>query len=76
MRRVHPVAQEAGCQALGLEELLAASDAVVIATPTPTHARLATLALETGCTSGREAGHRHAREADTLISLAAGAAWC
>lgn len=66
------VAGEAGCAVLGAEELIAASDAVVIATPTRFHAPLATLALEAG---------RHVfvekpiaattEEADALVALAA-----
>jgi predicted dehydrogenase len=42
------VAGEAGCAAMGLDALLAASDAVVVAAPTPFHAPLATRALEAG----------------------------
>ncbi|MBB3898715.1 Gfo/Idh/MocA family protein [Roseococcus suduntuyensis] len=66
------VAGEAGCPTLGAEELIAACDAVVIATPTRFHAPLATRALEAG---------RHVfvekpiaattEEADALVALAA-----
>lgn len=70
--RADLVAAEAGCPSLDFETLLAASDAVVIATPTPYHARLATLALDAGrdvfvekpITATRE-------EAEALITLAA-----
>ena len=43
--RAATVAAEAGCPALESEALLAASDAVIIATPTLYHARLAEMAL-------------------------------
>ena len=66
------VAAEAGCAALSLHALLAASDAVIVATPTAFHAPLATQALEAG---------RHVlvekpitatlAEADALVALAA-----
>jgi predicted dehydrogenase len=66
------VAGEAGCQALTAEALMAESDAVIIATPTLYHARLAEQALRAG---------RHVfvekpitatlAEADALIALAA-----
>ncbi|MBS7790986.1 Gfo/Idh/MocA family oxidoreductase [Roseococcus sp. SDR] len=66
------VAGEAGCQALTAEALMAASDAVIIATPTLYHARIAEQALAMG---------RHVfvekpitatlAEADALIALAA-----
>jgi predicted dehydrogenase len=69
--RADLVAGEAGCPALSAEALLAASDAVVIATPTRHHAPLATRALEAG---------RHVfvekpiaattKEADALVALA------
>lgn len=42
------VAGEAGCQALTAEALMAASDAVIIATPTLHHARIAGQALAAG----------------------------
>lgn len=70
--RAAQVAGEAGCPTLGAEELIAACDAVVIATPTRFHAPLATSALESG---------RHVfvekpiaattEEADALVALAA-----
>lgn len=66
------VAGEAGCPTLGADELIAACDAVVIATPTRFHAPLATSALESG---------RHVfvekpiaattEEADALVAMAA-----
>lgn len=66
------VAGEAGCAALGLAALIAASDAIVVAAPTPFHAPIATRALEAG---------RHVlvekplaatlAEADALLDLAA-----
>jgi predicted dehydrogenase len=70
--RVDAVAAEAGCPSLEFETLLAASDALIIATPTRHHARLAALALEAGrdvlvekpITATRE-------EAQALIALAA-----
>lgn len=46
--RADAVATEAGCPALDLETLIAGSDALVIASPTRHHARLATRALEAG----------------------------
>ncbi|HEV7455937.1 MAG TPA: Gfo/Idh/MocA family oxidoreductase [Roseococcus sp.] len=70
--RAAQVAGEAGCPVLGAEELITASDAVVIATPTRFHAPLATQALQAG---------RHVfvekpiaattAEADALVALAA-----
>ncbi len=70
--RASLVAAEAGCTVLGPEALIAASDAVVIATPTRFHAALATWALEAG---------RHVfvekpiaastAEAEALVALAA-----
>lgn len=69
--RAAQVAAEAGCEALPLAALIAASGAVIVATPTAHHARLATLALEAG---------RHVlvekpitatlAEADALVALA------
>ena len=66
------VAAEAGCPALEAEALLAASDAVIIATPTLYHARLAEMALRAGKHVFVEKPITATlAEADALISLAA-----
>jgi predicted dehydrogenase len=65
------VAAEAGCAALPLGALIAASDAVIVATPTAHHARLATLALEAGCHVLVEKPITATlAEADALVALA------
>lgn len=70
--RAAHVAREAGCAPLGLDALMAASDAVVIATPTAHHAPLATRALEAGLHVFVEKPiTATTREADALITLAA-----
>lgn len=66
------VAAEAGCPALDAEGVLAASDAVIIATPTLYHARLAEMALRAGKHVFVEKPITATlAEADALISLAA-----
>jgi len=69
--RAGAVADEAGCAPLGLDELLAASDAVVIATPTAHHAPLATRALEAGLHVFVEKPiAANTQQADALVALA------
>ncbi|WP_424811994.1 Gfo/Idh/MocA family oxidoreductase [Roseococcus sp. YIM B11640] len=66
------VAGEAGCEVLGAEALLAASDAVIVATPTLHHARLADAALRAGKHVFVEKPITATlAEADGLIALAA-----
>ncbi|MDB5412022.1 MAG: gfo/Idh/MocA family oxidoreductase [Rubritepida sp.] len=66
------VAGEAGCEALSAEALLAASDAVIIATPTLYHGRLAEAALRAGKHVFVEKPITATlAEADALIALAA-----
>lgn len=70
--RAAQVAAEAGCPALSAEALLDASDAVVIATPTLFHARLAEAALQAGKHVFVEKPITATlAEADALITLAA-----
>ncbi|TCH99901.1 Gfo/Idh/MocA family oxidoreductase [Roseococcus sp. SYP-B2431] len=70
--RAAQVAMEAGCPALPAEALLAACDAVVIATPTLFHARLAEAALKAGKHVFVEKPITATlAEADALIALAA-----
>jgi len=70
--RAELVAAEAGCPALDAEGVLAASDAVIIATPTLYHARLAEMALRAGKHVFVEKPITATlAEADALISLAA-----
>lgn len=71
--RAAQVAGEAGCPALSAGALLEACDAVVIATPTLFHARLAEAALQAGKHVFVEKPITATlAEADTLIALAAG----
>lgn len=70
--RAAQVAGEAGCPALSAEALLAASDAVIIATPTQHHAALAQAALRVGCHVLVEKPITATlAEADALVTLAA-----
>lgn len=70
--RADQVAAEAGCPALELETLVAGSDALVIASPTRHHARLATLALQAGRDVLVEKPiAATTEEADRLVALAA-----
>nr|WP_314070119.1 Gfo/Idh/MocA family oxidoreductase [uncultured Roseococcus sp.] len=70
--RAAQVAAEAGCPALSAEALLEACDAVVIATPTLFHARLAEAALRAGKHVFVEKPITATlAEADALIALAA-----
>lgn len=70
--RASEVAREAGCAPLGLDAVLAASDAVVIATPTAHHAPLATRALEAGLHVFVEKPiTATTQQADALVALAA-----
>jgi predicted dehydrogenase len=72
MARAALVAGEAGCPALSAEALLEACDAVVIATPTLFHARLAEAALKAGKHVFVEKPITATlAEADALIALAA-----